>query len=72
VKFLSICILFCPALYRQLFVSVIDGNIFEMTENIMSFRSECLKIYAKNTFMMSFNTTVRQMTKMFQWPKYIS
>jgi len=37
-----------------------------MTEKKLSFRSECLKIQAKKTVIANFNTTVRQMTKMFQ------
>jgi len=47
-------------------VSVMDRNVFEMTEKIEAFRSECLKIQAKNTVVVSFNTTVRQVTEMFQ------
>ena len=50
----------------NLFFSVTDRNGFEMTEKMVSFRSECLKIQAKNTFMASFSTAVRQMTEMFQ------
>jgi len=29
-------------------------------------------VWAKNTVVASFNTTVRQMTEMFQWPKCLS
>jgi len=53
----------CPP---KLFYSVADRNVFEMTEKNKSFRSECLKVQAKNTVAASFNTTVGQMTEIFQ------
>jgi len=61
----------------KLFSSVIDRNVFEMTEKNFSFKSfqseisshfslNVWKYRLMNTVMASFHTTVRQMTKMFQ------
>ena len=36
------------------------------------FSQNVRKYRLKNTVMVSFNTTVRQMTKIFQWPKCLS
>ena len=47
----------------------IDWNVFEMTEKSKAISVGMFETKGKNTFMASFNTTVRQITEMFQWPK---
>ena len=41
-------------------------------EKLRYFVQNIWKYRIKNNVMASFNTTVRQMTEMFQWPKYFS
>jgi len=48
------------------FFLVIDRNVFEMTEKLSHFGQNFWKYRPRNTVAASFNTTVRQMTKMFQ------
>jgi len=47
------------------FFSVVDRNIFEMTEKDCHFGQNVLKYRLKNTFLASFNATVKHMTEMF-------
>jgi len=41
-------------------------------KKLSHFGQNVSKYRLKNTVMVSFNTTVRQMTEMFQWPKCLS
>jgi len=51
--------------------SVIDWNVSEMIKKKLShFGQNVWKYSLKNTAMVSFNATMRQMTEMFQWPKW--
>ena len=41
-------------------------------KKLCHFGQNVWKYRLKNTFVVNFNTTVRRMPKMFQWPKYLS
>jgi len=62
-------VLWSPCLHHTAVCSVLDRNVFEMTEKNCHFDQNVWKYRLMNTCTASFDTTVRQMTEMSQWPK---